>query len=95
MSYLIKALKDKSFENKVIIKTKINRKLLKKTLLKYKFIKKIYKSDANFMLIKLRKLNASEFQNILKKEKIMIQDCSSFDFLTKKLFRSDITCILS
>jgi len=81
MNYLIKALEDKNFKNKSLSKNDSNRKLLYKILKNQSFIKKVYKSKANFFLIKLRNIAAHELQTKLLKYKIMIRDCSNFDFL--------------
>lgn len=87
MNYIIEALKSKDFKEKSKkINTK-NRKLLEKLLSKYSFIEKIFKSDANFLLVKLKNLDAISFQKKLEKEKIMVRDCSNFDFLNSSYVR--------
>ncbi len=85
--YLQEALRDKKFKNKAKSKNNENKILLEKLLRNYSFIKKIYKSDANFFLIKLENISASFLQEILKKYKIMIRDCSNFDFLDSSYVR--------
>lgn len=87
MNYLIEALKDKKFEEITIKKNNQNKKLLIKLLKSYSFIEKVYKSDANFLLIKLKDIKAQEFQKALKKDKIMIRNCSNFDFLDNSYVR--------
>ncbi len=47
------------------------------------FIEQIYKSQANFILIKLKNMKAKKFQNKLKEYKILIRNCSNFDYLNK------------
>lgn len=86
-NYLCAVLKDKKFTNKSIKKTLTNRVLLIKVLKKYVFIKKIYESDSNFLLIQLTNFTASELQEKILKEKIMIRDCSNFDFLDNSFVR--------
>jgi threonine-phosphate decarboxylase len=87
MSYIKDVLKDKKIETKTRKETYKNRKYLIKNLKKYKFIKKIFKSDANYLLIKLKNLTAPKLQKVLLKDKIMIRDCSNFDFLDKRFVR--------
>jgi threonine-phosphate decarboxylase len=86
-SYLQKALKDKIF-NKTAKAINIHNSLILEKLLKnYSFIQKVFPSNTNFLLIKLKNLNANIFQNHLKKYKIMIRDCSNFDFLDNSYVR--------
>ncbi len=87
MNYLIEALKDKKFKKTTIKKNKQNKKLLINLLKNYSFIEKVYKSDANFLLIKLKNIKAKELQKVLEKEKIMIRNCSNFDFLDTSYVR--------
>jgi len=85
--YLQNAIKDKEFIKK---KKKIinqNKKYSIKNLKKFTFIKKIYKSEANYLLLKLKKIDAKEFQKSLVPYKIMIRECSNFDFLDKSFVR--------
>jgi len=91
MNYLIEAMKDKNFEQESTNKNSKNKRLLFKLLSKYlteqSFIEKIYKSDANFFLVKLKKIDAKELQTKLLKYKILIRDCSNFDFLNSSFIR--------
>ena len=87
INYLLEALKDKEFEKKSISKTKENRELLKTVLKDYNFIEEVYESSANFFLVKLKNINAKALQKKLEKEKIMIRDCSNFDFLDDSYVR--------
>lgn len=79
--YLQKAMKDKNLIFKTKIKTKANRHFLIKTLKKSSFIKCVYKSEANYCLVKLKNIKANELQQYLAEYKIMIRNCSNFDFL--------------
>lgn len=81
MNYLMEAINNKNFKKESFKENKKNKKLLYKVLKEQNFIKKIYKSDANFFLVKLIKINAKELQKIVLKYKILIRDCSNFDFL--------------
>ena len=87
MNYLIEALKDKKLKKKTLKTTKENRELLIKTLEKSKLVKKVYESKANYVLVKLENIKAQEFQKLLEKDKIMIRDCSNFDFLDDSFVR--------
>jgi len=85
--YLQNALKDKKFnEETKKITSNIKDDLIDK-LKRYNFIEKVYKSDTNFLMIKLNKLSAHRLENELIKYKIMIRDCSNFDFLDDKYVR--------
>lgn len=87
MNYIIEALKDKNFIEKSLEKNRKNRKELQKVLASYPFIKKVYKSSANFILIELKNMDANTLQNHLKKYKIMVRNCSNFDFLNSSFVR--------
>ena len=86
-TYIKEALKDKSFIRKTLEKTKLSKRYTIMKLQDLKIIKKIYKSDANFLLLKLDNINASFLQKELAKYKIMIRDCSNFDFLDESFVR--------
>ena len=87
MNYIIEVLKNKDFIEKTIKKTKQNKAYLKKILSSYSFIEKIYESDVNFLLLKLKDIDSKTLENHLKKYKIMIRDCSNFDFLDLSFVR--------
>ena len=93
--YLEYALKDKKFANISRDITQKNRELLIKILKKYREIEKIYPSTTNYILIKLRYINAIEFQNRLIPYKIMVRDCWNFDFLDNNFIRVAIKDIES
>lgn len=85
--YLQNALKDKEFIKKTTkTTTKLKNELINK-LKKYSFIKEVFHSDANFVMAKLNNFNAHELQNELIKYKIMIRDCSNFDYLDDAYIR--------
>ncbi|RXK07876.1 aminotransferase class I/II-fold pyridoxal phosphate-dependent enzyme [Halarcobacter bivalviorum] len=87
MNYLIEVLKYKKFYKKAKKRNKENLKLLCSTLEKHSFIKMIHQSEANYILVKLKGIKAKELQEKLLPYKIMIRDCSNFDFLGKKHIR--------
>lgn len=91
MKYLIEAMKNKDFKKESLFKNSRNKKLLFEVLSKYlkkdSFVEKIYKSNANFFLVKLKQIDAKKLQIKLLKYKILIRDCSNFDFLDSSYVR--------
>lgn len=85
--YLQEALKDREFKQKAKEQNDINRKLLQEILESSKLFKKVYPTTANYFLVQLDTLVASEFQNLLKPYKIMVRNCSNFDFLDESYVR--------
>ncbi|RXK14200.1 aminotransferase class I/II [Halarcobacter mediterraneus] len=84
MNYLIEVLKYKSFYKKAKKKNRENLELLYSTVKKHSFIKMIqHQSEANYILVKLQGIKVKELQEKLIPYKIMIRDCSNFDFLEK------------
>jgi threonine-phosphate decarboxylase len=85
--YIQEALKNKQF--KTITKSiNINNNiLLKNVLLQSDLFEKVYDSKANYIMAKLKNIDALTLQNHLKKYKIMIRDCSNFDFLDSSYIR--------
>ena len=85
--YLQAALDDKLFKNiskAINIKNKIE---LENILKESDLIEEIFESSANYLLVKLSNLNAKEFQEKLKPYKIMVRDCSNFDYLDERFVR--------
>jgi len=85
--YLQAALDDKLFKNiskAINIKNKIE---LENILKESDLIEEIFESSANYLLVKLSTLNAKEFQEKLKPYKIMVRDCSNFDYLNERFVR--------
>lgn len=87
MNYVNEVIKDKKFPqiSKAINIT--NKEYLIKILKKFKYINNIFDSSANFVLVQLKTINASQFQELLKPYNIMIRDCSNFDFLDEEFVR--------
>lgn len=86
-NYLQSALDDKNFKT---ISKSINIKnmlALKKILESSNLVDKVFETQANFFLVKLKNINAKEFQEFLKAYKILIRDCSNFDFLDESYVR--------
>ena len=85
--YLQESLSDKEFKTiskEINIK---NRAELEEILKSSSLVEKIYESSANYLLVKLKDINASKFQELLKPYKIMVRDCSNFDFLDDSFVR--------
>jgi len=87
VSYLSEALKDKKFAKKTLKVTKKNREFLVSLLKRTEKFEKIYKSEANFVLAKLKNQTAKEFQRSLIDKGVMVRECSNFDFLGEKFVR--------
>lgn len=87
VEFIKKALKDKRHKKLSLEKNRKNRKMLKKILKKSKYIKKVYPSNANFLLTRLKNIDASKLQERLKKQKILIRSCENFDFLNDSFVR--------
>jgi threonine-phosphate decarboxylase len=86
-NYLQAALDDVNFKriSKAInIKNRIE---LEKILENSKIVESIYQSSANYILCKLQGITASQLQDKLKVYKIMIRDCSNFDYLDSSYVR--------
>ncbi len=87
MSYVNEVIKDKKFPqiSKAINIT--NKEYLIKILKEFKYTNHIFDSSANFVMVQLKTINAQEFQELLKPYKIMIRDCTNFDFLDDEFVR--------
>jgi len=87
MAYVNEVIKDKKFPqiSKAINIT--NKEYLIKILKEFKYTNHIFDSNANFVMVQLKTINAQEFQELLKPYKIMIRDCSNFDFLDEEFVR--------
>ncbi len=85
--YLQYALKDEIF-NKTSKAINIkNQLLLKKVLQESNLFSKIYDSNSNFILVKLKYHTAVDMQTHLQKYKIMIRNCDNFDYLDNSYIR--------
>lgn len=86
-NYLQAALEDKLFKSiskAINIKNKIE---LENILKNSTLVEEIFESSANYVLVKLKNLSAKEFQELLKPYKIMVRDCSNFDYLNSSYVR--------
>jgi len=85
--YLQSALRDQSFSKKSREIHNSYRDELIEILEATSFIDKIYPSYANFIMVKLKDIDATSLQKKLIPYKIMVRDCSNFDFLDKQFVR--------
>jgi threonine-phosphate decarboxylase len=85
--YLQSALRDNSFIKKSQTINDRHREYLIEILEKSPYIEKIYPSSANFILVKLKNIDAKSFQDKLTPYKIMVRNCSNFDFLDESFVR--------
>ena len=86
-NYLQAALDDKLFKNfskEINLKNKIE---LENILRNSSLIEEIFESSVNYLLVKLKNLSAKEFIELLKPYKIMVRDCSNFDYLNSSYVR--------
>jgi len=85
--YLQEALKDRTFKS---ISKSINAKnsvFLENILKESNLFSEVLNSSANYMLAKLKDKTAQQLQEHLKTYKILIRDCSNFDFLDNSYVR--------
>ncbi len=85
--YLQSAFRDIYFLKKSRDINSKNRDRVIEILKKVKYIDKVYPTVVNFILIKLKEINSKEFQEILIPSKIMVRECSNFDFLDNSFVR--------
>jgi threonine-phosphate decarboxylase len=85
--YLQNALEDRVFKG---VSQKVNEKNrieLESILKGSSFVEEISTSSANYILVKLKDIKAKEFQERLNPYKIMVRDCSNFDYLDDRFVR--------
>ncbi len=85
--YLQAALKDKDFPRKSEIVNKTNKKYLIDILENCSYIERVYSSNTNFVLLKLKQIDGKLFQKKLAIDKIMVRECENFDFLNDSYIR--------
>jgi threonine-phosphate decarboxylase len=87
IAYIQEAIKDKQFLKNSYKQAKNNKKYLIKHIHNLPIIEKIYPSDANFIMIKLKNITADVLQKKLQPYKIMVRDCFNFDTLDNRFIR--------
>jgi threonine-phosphate decarboxylase len=85
--FLITALKDEPFRTRSHTLNGEAKTYLKTLLDHSSLFEKVFESDANFFLVRLASISAKEFQEKLIPYKIMVRDCSNFDFLDERFVR--------
>lgn len=85
--FLITALKDEPFRSQSHVLNAEAKTYLKHLLDNSPLFEKVFESDANFFLVSLASMSAKEFQEKLVPYKIMVRDCSNFDFLDERYIR--------
>lgn len=85
--YLQEAIKDKTFKARSYQAHKRNKDFLERILKNSPLIEKVYPSSANFIMVKLKELNAEALQKKLKPYKVMVRDCANFDGLDNTFVR--------
>jgi len=83
--FLTRRLIDTEFDKRSKNLHKMHKKELLKILEESRLFKKIYKSDANFFLVKAKQ--SKQIFEYLLKEKILVRTCDSFDFLDANYLR--------
>jgi threonine-phosphate decarboxylase len=85
--FLITALKDEAFRQQSRTLNDEAKTYLKTLLENSPLFEEVFESDANFFLVRLASISAKEFQEKLLPHKIMVRDCSNFDFLDERTVR--------
>lgn len=91
--FLIRALSDGEFRARSLVLNSEAKVYLKNILDASPLFEKVYESDANFFLVRLAHMKAKAFQEKLLPHKIMVRDCSNFDFLDEWYVRIAIKSI--
>lgn len=85
--FLITALADETFRERSHALNDKAKTYLKTILDHSPLFEKVFESDANFFLVRLAQMNAKAFQEKLVPHRIMVRDCSNFDFLDDRFVR--------
>jgi len=93
MNYINAVIQDKKFPKISRAINITNKEYLVKILKEFKYTNHIFDSSANFILLQLKIINSVQFQELLKPYKIMIRDCSNFDFLDDEFVRIAVKSI--
>lgn len=85
--FLITALKDEPFRTLSHQQNRQAKEYLAVILGSSPLFEEVFPSDANFFLVRLAHMNAKAFQEKLLPYRIMVRDCSNFDFLDERYVR--------
>lgn len=91
--FLITALADEPFRARSHALNSEAKIYLKTILENSPLFDEVWKSDANFFLVRLAHMNAKEFQEKLIPHRIMVRNCSNFDFLDETYVRIAVKSI--
>jgi threonine-phosphate decarboxylase len=80
-------IKDKKFRKISLAVNAKAKAILEQTIKEFNIFEFTAISSVNFILVKLKYINAKQFQEKLQPFKIMIRDCSNFDFLSDEYVR--------
>lgn len=85
--YIQEVLKDGNFPQVSRAVNIKNKEYLMHILDSSKYISTVFPAVANFCMVQLKGITAKEFQELLKPYRIMVRDCSNFDFLDESFIR--------
>ncbi len=86
-NYIQAMLKNENYKEKTLIEVNEAKEYLKEILDSSPLFEKVYDSEANFFLVKLKDMDANTFQEKLEPYKVMVRDCSNFNFLDSSFVR--------
>ncbi len=92
-TYIQEVLKDKTFKARSDIANEESKSYLLEILNNSKYIKTIYPSHANYILVELKDITAKELQEKLLPHKVMIRSCENFDGLSANHVRIAVKSI--
>lgn len=85
--HMTQALNDDGFDARSKEQNEANKELLRATLEQSGLFERVYEGKANFLLAKLRNINAVSLQERLAKYKILVRNCANFDSLDDSFVR--------
>lgn len=86
-TYIQEVLKDENFPQVSRTVNIKNKEYLMHILDSSKYTAAVFPAVANFCMVQLKGITAREFQELLKPYRIMVRDCSNFDFLDESFIR--------
>lgn len=91
--FLTGALEDKAFRTKTLKRNKEAKDYLAGIIDRFSLFERRFESGANFFLVELASMGAREFQEKLVPHRIMVRECSNFDFLDDRYVRLAVKSI--
>ncbi|MFA6188663.1 MAG: aminotransferase class I/II-fold pyridoxal phosphate-dependent enzyme [Sulfuricurvum sp.] len=91
--FLISAIKDEPFRELARQRNREAKEYLKTLLGNSPLFDEVFASDANFFFVRLASMRTTEFQEKLIPHKIMVRNCSNFDFLDDRTVRIAVKSI--